>query len=127
MRNAHAITSKAPKEWGRQDRQDEAALRGFRRRGREDAIAEALSEMEEIEREEREARSEWNRRQYAAIARDYRRNRGLPDEPDDELDPENEAAGLMHVMLNGAYVESPYDTSWYDDGLDYWREMNEDY
>ena len=45
MRNPYGLTSKAPKEWGRKARQEEDQLRGFRRRGREDAVTEGLDEM----------------------------------------------------------------------------------
>lgn len=46
-KNPYGVLRRGPQEWGAQSRQDEDALRGMRRHGREQAIAEQLADMDE--------------------------------------------------------------------------------
>ena len=122
MKNAHAITSKAPQEWGRQDRQDEAALRGFRRRGREDAVREALDEMRqdaEIARAEAEAADkadrDWQEAQEAEAM-------------DRWLDEALHTAVREDIMADDDYGwDGDYEWERYRDSRDDWREREEDW
>lgn len=51
-RNPFGILTRSPKEWGRKNRKDEDGYRGHRRRGKDDAIAEAAREMLAVEDED---------------------------------------------------------------------------
>lgn len=85
MKNGHGALTRTNHEWGSKARKEDDGARGMRRRGRVDAINEALDEMDRDSQETAEHHAEINRIMSELRMEDELRKKMLDKLPPDKV------------------------------------------